>query len=150
MKKSLFLCITGIRIEVNKRGIRDDTSSDSKMNLRISDKAEEFRIEIVGKFMASSVADAATAWKAALMDNIPRRISVDITRMTGYDHAGYVLLREMQAHGTHIGAGTAASLHFLSQISGPLKTALDDAARPPKRTASKLITMQQRATASGE
>ena len=122
------------------------------MTLYISDKAEEFRIEISGPFIASAVSDAATAWKAALLVNLTRRISTDITRMTGYDHAGYLLLREMHAHGTHIVAGTPKSLHFFDQISGPPRPTLDllssDDARDRKR--SQVVSMHTRPAAAGE
>ncbi len=89
------------------------------MTLRIFDRAEEFRIEISGRFSGDAVVDAATAWKQALSVNNPRRISVDITELTGYDPAGCALLREMQIHGTHMVAATPRSLVFLDQISAP-------------------------------
>jgi hypothetical protein len=136
-------------------GLSVDMSNETPMTLCISDRAEEFRIEIFGAFMGSAVTDAATAWKAALLVNVPRRISVDITRMTGYDHAGYMLLREMHGHGTHIGAGTPQSLQFLTQISGRMqRTAsflLEDGSRSNQRTGSKrVVTMKPRASAAGE
>jgi hypothetical protein len=123
--------------------------------LSISDRAEEFRIEISGPFIACAVSDAASAWKSALRANTPRRVSVDITQMTAYDHAGYLLLREMHAHGTHIGAGTPKSLQFFDQISSP-RSALPfnltgEGSRNNKRAAGKsVLTMQPRAVASGE
>ena len=125
------------------------------MTLYISDGAEEFRIEISGVFASSAVSDAATAWKAALLANIPRRISVDITRMSGYDYGGYILLREIYAHGTHIVAGTPKSLQFFDEISMPPRLSParfgDDRRRAEKRSSSKqVVTMQPRAAASGE
>lgn len=87
------------------------------MNIYIVDQAEEFRIEITGRFADSAVSNAAAAWKAALLVNTPRRISVDITRMTGYDRDGFLLLQNMHLHGTHIAAGTPRSLLFFNQIS---------------------------------
>jgi hypothetical protein len=126
------------------------------MTLCISDKAEEFRIEISGPFMATAVADAGTAWKAALLANIPRRISVDIERMTGYDEAGYRLLRDMHAHGTHICAGTPSSLHFFEQISGALITDnsvfLDESTLSGRRRKAneEIVAIHSRAKASGE
>ena len=132
-----------------------DMPNETPLTLCISDRAEEFRIEIFGPFTGSAVTDAATAWKAALLVNIPRRISVDITRMTGYDRAGYMLLCEMHRHGTHIGAGTPHSLQFLTQISGRLEPGaaflLEDGSRSGKRAASKqVVTMKPRASAAGE
>ncbi len=115
------------------------------MTLFISDQAEEFRIEISGRFADCAVSDAATAWQAALKANTPRRISVDITRMTGYDREGYLVLRDFYRHGTHIVAGTPRSLLFLNQISDPRPVAQS------VRTASKeLYSMPPRAVASGE
>jgi hypothetical protein len=96
-----------------------DCNNEDILTLRIFDRAEEFRIEISGRFSGSAVTDAATAWKQALKVNTPRRISVDITEMTGYDPAGCALLREMQMHGTHMVAATPRSLVFLDQISAP-------------------------------
>jgi hypothetical protein len=125
------------------------------MTLYISDQAEEFRIEISGRFADASVGNAATAWKAALLENTPRRISVDITRMTGYDHAGLVLLREVHLHGTHIVAGTPRSLLFFNQISSPprpvSKLFSDEDLRRARRASTKqILTMPSRAGASGE
>lgn len=140
------------------------------MTLYITDKAEEFRIEISGQFAGAAVTDAGTAWKAALLTNVPRRISVDITRITGYDHAGYMLLRDMQLHGTHIVAGTPRSLRFLRQISSRtdgVPPMLVDGNRPPemeppkpvgfnearksKNVSGERVTpIQARAMASGE
>ena len=92
------------------------------MTIYISDQAEEFRLEISGRFADSAVSEAATAWQAALLENTPRRISVDITRLTGYDRAGFLLLREVHIHGTHIVAGTPRSLLFFNQISSPMRS----------------------------
>ena len=122
-----------------------DGTSEAAVILYISDQAEEFRIEISGRFADAAVCDAETAWKAALLTNTPRRISVDITRMTGYDGAGYLLLRDFYRHGTHIVAGTPRSLLFLNQIADPRAIA------QPKRVSSKeILSMPPRAVASGE
>ncbi len=83
----------------------------------ISDLADEFRIEISGRFSGNLVSDVAAAWRTALSDNLCRRVTLDINRMTGYDRAGYSLLREIHTHGTHMTAGTPRALLFLSQIS---------------------------------
>lgn len=125
------------------------------MTIYISDQANEFRIEISGRFADAVVGEAATAWKAALRENTPRRISVDITRMTGYDRAGHLLLRELHAHGTHIVAGTPRSLLFLNQISSPSASSTlalpDDGPRQNRRSSSAtVLTMPPRAAASGE
>jgi len=123
--------------------------------LHITDQADEFRISISGPFMDSSVSEAGSAWEAALLANKPRRISVDITRMSCYDHPGYRLLRNMHIHGTHIVAGTPKSLQFFNQISGPLLPHSEilgyDAWRANRRpSSSRVFTMQPRAAAAGE
>jgi len=117
----------------------------------ISDQADEFRIEVSGSFGDSAVTDAASAWQGALSVKTPRRISVDITRMTGYDRAGYMLLREIYSHGTHIVAGTPQSLLFLSQISAskPFLTSIFEE-RAKRGPTKKLVSIDQRAVASGE
>jgi hypothetical protein len=129
------------------------------LTLYISDQADEFRIEISGRFADSAVSDAATAWRAALLTNTPRRVSVDITRMTGYDRAGYLILREFHKHGTHIVAGTPRSLLFFTQISSSqrsfhergLHNLTESAAQPSKRPSSQDLTLvPARAVASGE
>ncbi len=120
------------------------------MTISISDQAEEFRIEICGRFSENSVREAESAWRAALSTNTPRRISVDITQMTGYDRAGYMLLRDIYSHGTHVVAGTPSSLLFLSQISSskPMLASIFD--EPAKSKRKPLVALQPRATASGE
>ncbi len=120
------------------------------MTLSISDQAEEFRIEISGRFCDSAVTEAANAWQSALSAKTPRRISVDITKMNGYDRAGYVLLREIYSHGTHIVAGTPQSLSFLSQISSskPMLASIFEDSSKQKR--KQVFSLQPRATASGE
>jgi hypothetical protein len=112
------------------------------VTLYISDQVEEFRIEVSGRFSGSAVTDAQLAWQAALTANNHGRISIDITRMTGYDHSGCLLLREMYAHGTHIVAGTPRSLLFLHEISSPSGL---------RRTPSQqVISMPKRVAAVGE
>jgi hypothetical protein len=122
------------------------------LTLYISDQADEFRIEISGRFADSAVSDAATAWRAALSLKTPRRISVDITRMTGYDPAGYQLLRDIYSHGTHVVAGTPRSLLFFSQISAsrPVLTSITGDSSRGKRNASRQIAGMHRAAAAGE
>lgn len=140
------------------------------MTLYITDRAEEFRIEISGQFMGAAVTEAAMAWEAALLTNVPRRISVDITRISEYDHAGYMLLREMHGHGTHIVAGTPKSLKFLQQITSPLSrspgtllkgdrtpvfeqslpTAMNDSRKTKNSAGERVTSINSRAIASGE
>ena len=87
------------------------------MTVTIFDHAEEFRIEISGHFSGPAVSSAASAWQSALSVNTPRRISVDITRMASYNRAGWLLLREIYSHGTHMAAGNPQALLHLTNIS---------------------------------
>jgi hypothetical protein len=121
---------------------------EAPVTLRIFDRAEEFRIEISGRFAGGAVTDAEKAWKTALNANNPRRISVDIAGMSSYDEAGCKLLREMQLHGTHIVAGTARSLVFLSQITGPQRAPGPSLVGGKKGKAGKLAAV--RPFAAGE
>lgn len=83
--------------------------------LKLYDGADEFRMEIIGKFAGHCVDDAADAWRSALSE-LRRKITVDISRLNGFDAAGRKLLTEMHQHGTNFGAGTPLSLVFLSEI----------------------------------
>jgi hypothetical protein len=85
--------------------------------VKIYDRANEFRIEIAGRFLGDSVTDVSTAWQNALLETYPRTFTVDISRLSGYDTAGRKLLHEMYNHGTQFAAGTPQSLVFLNEIS---------------------------------
>jgi len=85
--------------------------------LKIRDLADEFRIEIIGRFAGTSVTEAANEWQRALSVVSLRRVVVDITRLSGYDTAGRQLLGHMHNHGTTIAAGTPLSLVFLHEIT---------------------------------
>jgi hypothetical protein len=85
--------------------------------LKIRDWADEFRIEIIGRFAGSCTTEAANEWQSVLSVVSLRRVVVDITRMSGYDTAGRQLLAHMHNHGTTIAAGTPLSLVFLHEIT---------------------------------
>ncbi len=87
--------------------------------VKIYDRANEFRIEIAGRFLGDSVADVSMAWQTALLEAHPRSFTVDISRLSGYDTAGRKLLHEMYNRGTQFAAGTPQSLVFLNEISLP-------------------------------
>jgi hypothetical protein len=87
--------------------------------IKIYDGADEFRIEIVGRFQSDSVNEISRLWRDALGETPPRRCIVDISRISGYDTAGCTLLREMYHHGTQFAAGTPSALVFLEEISRP-------------------------------
>lgn len=87
--------------------------------IKIHDRADEFRIEITGKFSGDIVNEAAAHWKDALHETPPRRFTVDISRLSGYDYPGCKLLSQMYHHGAQFAAATPLSLVFLSEISKP-------------------------------
>ena len=89
------------------------------MTIKIHDRADEFRIELIGKFSGSIVDEVASSWKSALADASPRRCTVDISRLSGYDNSGRKLLRQMYKHGTQFAAGNPVALAFLNEISLP-------------------------------
>ncbi len=89
------------------------------MTLKIHDRADEFRMELIGKFSGDLVDEVASSWKDVLADASPRKCTVDISRLSGYDQAGRKLLREMYKHGTQFAAGNPTALAFLNEISAP-------------------------------
>ena len=89
------------------------------VNIKLRDNADEFRVEIAGRFAGGVVDDVLYIWKTVLLESDSRRFTIDITQMTGYDYAGCSLLSDMQRHGTHISAGSPLSLVFLNEISSP-------------------------------
>ncbi len=88
------------------------------VSIRIRDNADEFRVEIAGRFAGAVVDDVLYMWKAVQRVGDSRRFTIDITQLTGYDYAGCSLLTDMQTYGTRISAGSALSLVFLNEISG--------------------------------
>jgi hypothetical protein len=91
------------------------------VSIKFRDNADEFRVEIAGRFAGSVVDDVLYIWKTVLLEGDSRRFTIDITQLSGYDYAGCVLLSDMQRHGTHIAAGSALSLVFLNEISSRRK-----------------------------
>ena len=86
---------------------------------RVHDRADEFRIEIIGRFVGPCVQDVEQCWERALAEATPRTITVDISRVTGYEQPGRKLLRKMHQHGTRFAAATPRSLVFLNEITSP-------------------------------
>jgi hypothetical protein len=83
----------------------------------ISDGADEFRIELIGRFTGECVTLVEQAWKTALSVPASRRYTVDISRMIGFDGPGRKLLATMYRHGTQFAAGTPEALVLLGEIS---------------------------------
>jgi hypothetical protein len=91
------------------------------VNINIRDNADEFRVEVTGRFAGSVVDDVLYLWKTVLLETNSRRFIIDISQLTGYDYAGCTLLRDMHLHGAHISASTSLSLVYLNEISGTRK-----------------------------
>lgn len=89
--------------------------------IKIYDRADEFRFEILGKFAGGCVKDVASQWTADVPESFHRKFTVDISGMTGYDYAGKNLLRDMHRHGIQFACGTPQSLIFLEEISVTLR-----------------------------
>lgn len=87
--------------------------------VKVYDRADEFRIEIAGRFAGECVSDIARTWQNALLEAGPRRFIIDISRLTSYDVSGRKLLSDMYRHGMQMAAGTPLSLVFLNEISAP-------------------------------
>ena len=102
------------------------------------DRADEFRIEIIGRFAGDGVPEVRQAWEEALCETMPRRFCIDISRLSGYDAKGRKLLAEMYRHGAEIAARTPSSLVFLDEI-----------ANTPRRPAELLIAPAPKAEKEG-
>ncbi len=87
--------------------------------VRVLDEANQFRIEIDGRLAGNAVIEVRDCWRSALLEPSLRKLTVDISQLSGYDHNGYKLLREMYEHGTYLSARSAAALAMLHEISSP-------------------------------
>ena len=88
---------------------------------KIHDRTDEFRVDIIGRFAGGCVQEVRTAWQEALKKTLSRQVTVDLTRVSGYDVEGRILLRDMHRHGTQFGARTPEALVLLQEISTPLR-----------------------------
>ena len=88
------------------------------VSITLRDNADEFRVQIAGRFAGDVVDDVLYLWRSVVKGGNSRRFTIDITQLTGYDYAGCSLLTDMQTYGVHISASSALSLVFLSEISG--------------------------------
>lgn len=89
--------------------------------IKVQDRAQEFRITIEGRLAGDCVKEVAGVWAAALGESLPRKITVDISLLTGYDASGQKLLRQMEIHGTHFAAGTPESLVHLAKATASVR-----------------------------
>jgi hypothetical protein len=118
--------------------------------LKIRDWADEFRIEIIGRFAGSSTKEAANEWQRALNEASARRVVVDITRLSGYDATGRQVLAQIYNHGTTIAAGTPLSLVFLNEITQSPKLDPGLVLEPTKGKKSPDSVLHFRVQAAGE
>jgi ABC-type transporter Mla MlaB component len=114
------------------------------------DRADEFRIEIIGRLAADGVQEVRRAWEKALQQTGPRRLSIDITRLAGYDSAGRRLLAAMYRHGTDFAARTPNSLVFLNEIANTSRTPAPVITAPVQRESKPSDRPQLRAMAAGQ
>jgi hypothetical protein len=110
--------------------------------IKYRDNANEFRATISGKFIGELVSELERAFQRVRQERGGRRMTVDITHITGYDLAGRKLLQELHHHGVRLAAGTPLSLVFLQEISIPLARVESPAERtvPKKPEGSSRLT----------
>jgi hypothetical protein len=119
--------------------------------IKIQDRAHEFRLTVEGRLAGEGVKEVASLWAAALAEALPRKITVDISLLTGYDAAGRKLLRQMELHGTDLAASTPESLFLLADATTRRRgvTVMEPAVepiRPGRETAPKQLLVK---TATG-
>ena len=114
---------------------------------KITDRGDEFRIEIIGRFAADGVPEVKQSWQNALSEPAHRRLTVDISRLSGYDSAARKLLAEMYRHGTEFAARTPSSLVFLSEIANTPRTPAKLIAAPISTSQKKIIEQPLRVAA---
>ncbi|MBV8831774.1 MAG: hypothetical protein JO108_21400 [Acidobacteriaceae bacterium] len=110
--------------------------------IKFRDRANEFRATISGKFIGELVSELERAFQRVRQEQGGRRMTVDITHISGYDLAGRKLLQELHHHGVRLAAGTPLSLVFLQEISIPLERIESSAERTgvKKREGSSRLT----------
>ncbi|MBV8807560.1 MAG: hypothetical protein JO033_02700 [Acidobacteriaceae bacterium] len=125
--------------------------------IKIHDRADQFRIEIAGRFAGDIVFEVQATWKAVLNEAHARKVTVDISRLSGYDNNGRKVLAELYRHGIHIAAATPSSLVFLNEISTPAPRRgpavlhqLNHADLEPKTAHEKQPVLRAQAAGSGK
>ncbi len=142
------IVVRAFDVDKSEKGISKETVATIKFH----DWANEFRVEVIGKFTGDPVDEVAAAWIKHSRQADPRRFSVDISRLSGYDTAGSKLLRQLYRHGVHFAAGTPLSLVFLNEISTPTRRGPALVLEPPaarKRANAEAVSLE-RTAAAGE
>ena len=85
--------------------------------LRIQEKAEEVRVQVEGNLRGDLVAQLKSAWQECQSRMFWRRFALDISKLEGYDEAGWALLHDMYRCGTLFSAGTPSALEHLQRIA---------------------------------
>lgn len=89
--------------------------------LKIYDRTDEFRVELIGLFAGACVQELRSAWQNALRNTHSPQFTVDLVHISGCDADGRKLLRDMHRHGAQFAAGTPEALVFLREISTPIR-----------------------------
>jgi hypothetical protein len=118
--------------------------------IRFFDRADEFRIELTGRFSGDAIQDVRKTWQEALLETSQRRFSVDISGMTAYDLSGRKLLAEMYRHGMNFAARTPASLVFLDEIANTPRATPRIGEAPNLKPSKRPAAPPFRVMASGE
>jgi hypothetical protein len=116
----------------------------------IFDRADEFRIEIIGRFSGDGVQEVKQRWQEALRESVPRRLTIDISRLSGYDGNGRKLLAEMYRHGTEFAARTPSSLVFLNEIANTPRRVAPIVTAPTRQPQKSVPESPVRALAAGQ
>ena len=122
--------------------------------IKFTDRADEFRVAITGKFSIDCVHEVERRWRSVLLEFHSRRFTVDISSMSGFDLAGRKLLRDMYNHGAVFAASTPLSLVFLNEIStrrrGPTLMPETEQEWPADRKSDSKPFLAARAAGSGK
>ena len=125
--------------------------------IHVTDEANLFRVEVEGRFSGEIVDRVGKYWHGVMGEGCLRRFTIDISQLTGYDSAGWGLLRDMYKHGVYVSARTPRSLVFLDEIAAPAiagptlvyKAPQPEAENAPAAKPTAVIS-RARAAASGE
>lgn len=116
---------------------------------KIHDRADGFRVELIGRFAGACVHDLRTTWQNALHKIMAPQFTIDLTGASGCDLEGRKLLREMHQHGTQFAAGTPDALAFLREISARRGPALVQEVPSAKRETANESKPLARSKAAG-